>query len=175
MRELLSYLLLVVCVLFGCNRPSPKPDPPPVDPGPILDVLYLAELHNAERSSPLALNEYLTRAAQDHAIWMAANRRMSHRGEGGSSPAQRILATGYEWQTYGENVAYGQHDPDEVFRVWMRSPGHRRNILSRAYADIGIGIARAENGQRYWCVTFGRTGLGHDEWNEDLATPELEP
>lgn len=41
-----------------------------------------------------------------------------------------------------ENIAWGTGDlatPIAIFRAWMRSPGHRANILGR-YAALGIGL-----------------------------------
>ena len=136
----------------------------------------LLSIHNHNRSSPLTLNPLLTQAAQKHAAWMASRQRMSHRGDGRTSPGDRIRESGYDWATYGENVAYGQRTPDDVMRVWLASPGHRRNIKSAAYREIGIGYATANSGAIYWCVTFGsRTFAGGElEWDESMAAPELE-
>jgi uncharacterized protein YkwD len=43
----------------------------------------------------------------------------------------------------GENIAWGTGSKSSVrsiFGAWMRSPGHRRNILSNDYEHIGIGL-----------------------------------
>ena len=43
----------------------------------------------------------------------------------------------------GENIAWGSYDyatPRSIVRSWMHSPGHRANILSRRFREIGIGI-----------------------------------
>jgi uncharacterized protein YkwD len=37
---------------------------------------------------------------------------------------------------------------------WMDSPPHKRNILG-SFSQIGVACATAEDGKRYWCVTFG--------------------
>jgi len=44
----------------------------------------------------------------------------------------------------GENIAWGTSDrtsPGKIVRAWMRSPGHRRNILDRRFDELGLGIA----------------------------------
>lgn len=41
----------------------------------------------------------------------------------------------------GENIAYGQENPIEVFNAWMKSKGHRENILDKAYKTIGVGVS----------------------------------
>ena len=38
----------------------------------------------------------------------------------------------------GENIAMGQRTPREVVDGWMNSPGHRANILSSSFAEIGV-------------------------------------
>ena len=58
------------------------------------------------------------------------------------------------FQAAAENVAYGFDDVDSVMAGWMRSPGHRRNILGK-FSEIGVGRAIARDGASYWCVTFG--------------------
>ena len=50
--------------------------------------------------------------------------------------------------------SYGFDDVPSVMDGWMRSPGHRRNILGK-YEEIGVGRAIARDGASYWCVTFG--------------------
>lgn len=173
-------LLLLLILTLGCDQ-IVVPPPPPVDVEvkPVDEILAVNEkllrLHNGNRTSPLSTNVELTVAAQQHANWMAANRRMSHRGEGGSSPSSRIKAAGYAWVTYGENVAYGQPTPEEVMRVWMNSLGHRRNIKNNAFDGVGFGHAKSSSGQIYWCVTFGSRGFnGFDEWDEAQAAPNFE-
>lgn len=167
------FIELLLSLLSSWVKPAPKPTPVDPKPGPHLPEIArkLLEIHNANRSSPLAENSRLTKAAQDHANWMAANRRMSHRGAGFSSPGARIKAAGYDWTTYGENVAYGQSTPEQVMGVWLRSPGHRRNIKSGAYTEIGLGYATASTGQIYWCVTFGNRAYGSFDWSESWCCP----
>ncbi len=44
---------------------------------------------------------------------------------------------GYE---YGENSAYGFRTPAATVRAWMRSPGHRANILNSIFRETGVGL-----------------------------------
>jgi uncharacterized protein YkwD len=41
----------------------------------------------------------------------------------------------------GENIARGGVTPRQMVRMWMRSPGHRGNILSRRFTHMGVGAA----------------------------------
>ncbi|MER6403784.1 CAP domain-containing protein [Streptomyces viridosporus] len=119
-------------------------------------VAEVVELVNAERSkagcSPVKVNATLTEAAQKHSEDMAASRTMSHTGSDGSSPADRITRAGYNWSTYGENVAYGYSTPAQVMAGWMDSPGHKENILNCAFEEIGVGLAQPNS---YWTQNFG--------------------
>lgn len=162
------------------EKPSPpKPSVLPYPTTPKVDsvVAEVLRIHNANRSpeSPLKLHSLLTQAAQKHADWMAKNRRMSHRGDKFSSPGARINAVGYQWSTYGENVAWGQTTPEQVMRVWLNSAAHRRNIKNTAYHEIGVGCAVSSNGGVYWCVTFGsRAFTSVNQWDETECYPEFE-
>ncbi|GFE27230.1 CAP domain-containing protein [Streptomyces nigrescens] len=116
----------------------------------------VVELVNDERRkagcSPLTVNAKLTKAAQDHSKDMADHRNMSHTGSDGSSPEDRITRAGYNWSSYGENVAYGYSTPESVMEGWMTSPGHKRNILDCSFKEIGVGHAQPDD---YWTQNFG--------------------
>jgi len=57
----------------------------------------------------------------------------------------------------GENVAYGFPNGRSVVRDgWMKSPGHRANILNRKYRLMGIGARKGHNGRWYVAQVFGR-------------------
>jgi len=61
---------------------------------------------------------------------------------------------GLRYSAAGENIAMGQRTPQEVVNAWMSSPGHRSNILSPAYTQIGVGLAKKSNGVCYWTQMF---------------------
>jgi uncharacterized protein YkwD len=107
---------------------------------------------NAERGrhglDPLRLNARLSRAAVAHAGDMERRNYFSHDSLGGGSFVDRIRSTGYlngarSW-TVGENLAWGsggRSTPLTITKMWMNSPGHRANILSSTFREIGIGVA----------------------------------
>ena len=59
----------------------------------------------------------------------------------------RILETGYarnQRLVAGREHRLGHRQPGtagSIQRAWMRSPGHKANILRRQFREIGIGIA----------------------------------
>ncbi|MGW2747781.1 CAP domain-containing protein [Streptomyces sp. NPDC001450] len=142
-------------------RPTTSATPtPPSTPKPTAAasgvVARIVALVNAERSKvgcpALTLNSTLTKVAQAHSQDMAAHQNMSHTGSDGSSPGDRITSAGYNWSTYGENVAYGYSTPEQVMAGWMSSPGHRANILNCSFKEIGVGLAQPNS---YWTQDFG--------------------
>jgi len=59
------------------------------------------------------------------------------------------------WQTAGENIGAGP-SASAIYRAFMRSQSHRDNILSRSFADIGIGAARNSGGTLFVDEVFRR-------------------
>jgi uncharacterized protein YkwD len=121
-------------------------------------VAEVVKAHNRLRADArlpaLATSPKLQEAARQHARDMAARGKMSHSGRDGSSAIDRIMAQGYQYRRAGENIAAGHFTIDELMQGWMKSPPHKRNILG-SFSQIGVAYATAENGKRYWCVTFG--------------------
>ncbi len=117
-------------------------------------------LVNEERSSAglssLQLSRKLSAAAQAHAEDMALKGFMGHTGSDGSSPADRVTAAGYDYVYVGENVGEGYTTPQTMMQGWMGSTGHKANILSKNYTQMGVGYKVAKDGTAYWAQTFGR-------------------
>jgi uncharacterized protein YkwD len=108
-------------------------------------------LHNRERAArglpKLTEQADLRAAAEDHSAHMVGAHFFAHDTPDGTDFAERILGTGYArgrgW-SLGENIAWGSGPlatAAGIHRAWMRSPGHKANILRRQFREIGIGIA----------------------------------
>jgi uncharacterized protein YkwD len=100
------------------------------------------------------VNAKLMKAARNHSGNMARYGSMSHYL--GGSVQQRAMANGYPSSWTGENIAQGQHGAHQVMNVWLASSGHRNNIMSYSYSEIGIGVAWSSWGVPYWTQVFGR-------------------
>lgn len=159
--------LASTAIASSCLSPRSQPQPQPLPaprinrPGPVEPselVEQVVEAHNAYRAkaglTPLVVNPELEAAADEQARDMAKRRKMGHKGGDGSSPFDRMKRQGYTFRAAAENVAYGFDDVGEVMTGWMKSPGHRRNILGN-FSEIGVGRVIARDGASYWCVTFG--------------------
>ncbi len=128
-------------------------------------------LLNDERASrglhKLRLNAQLTNAARAHSGDMVAKRYFDHVSKSGKDVVDRLYRTGYlgDAQSWivGENLAWGSGSrgtPKQILMAWMNSPGHRQNILTGRYREIGIGVVdgtpagRRADGATY-TTTFG--------------------
>ncbi|WP_204357843.1 CAP domain-containing protein, partial [Streptomyces sp. ICC1] len=115
-------------------------------------------LVNSERAAagcgPLKDDPQLRAAAQGHSDDMARRNFFSHSNPDGADPGKRTTAAGYRWSTYGENIAKGQQTPAQVMDSWMKSQGHRENILNCSFKDIGVGIHQGPGGP-WWTQNFG--------------------
>ena len=104
------------------------------------------QLH-AQRISP-----ELTKAAQDHAWYMARTGQFSHSVNGGF--VARARRHKYPGSAYGEIILYGAGNIPETFNGWLNSPGHRAILLSGA-REVGYGYAVDRSGRTYWVGVFG--------------------
>lgn len=118
-------------------------------------------LQNRARESrgarPLCVHPALQKAARSHSAEMIRKDRFFHGNVG-----KRLKRHGYRWSTHGENIAYGsgrRGSPESVFGRWMKSRGHKRNILVKGFREVGIGTAtgtfKGTNGVTVYTVDFG--------------------
>ena len=114
---------------------------------------------------PLIWDEDLARIAQAYARELARAGRLSHTDRNGNGPSERALAFGYPVTKdieggvrigVAENLAYigtgmvtgvGYVDPTNGTAIgtalmdgWMKSPGHRKNILDPLADRFGSGV-----------------------------------
>ncbi len=124
------------------------------------EEIILTHTNHARKKAhlaPLRFNGQLRKVAKEQSISMAKTKTLSHEVNG-NGLAARIKKHGYAYRNVGENIAYGC-SPSEVVRLWMKSPGHKKNILNPKFAEIGIGIARANDGSLYITQVFGKSAL----------------
>lgn len=94
-------------------------------------------------------NGQLEQAALVHSNDMYANNYFSHVAKDGSKAGDRIDDAGYRWRTYAENIAFGYRSEKEVVFGWIQSPGHCKNIMNKAYNEMGV--SRVGD---YWTQVF---------------------
>lgn len=119
---------------------------------------------------PQRINPALTKAAQDHANYMASTGSFSHYTNGGYQ---------YRANKYGfrggvrENIASGFGTVDATFNTWQGSGGHYASIVSGT-SEAGFGYAVSRNGATYWVGVYGSPAAGDAAGEEEgFAEKEL--
>ncbi len=104
----------------------------------------------------LAWHCQLENAAQVHSDAMASNDFFDHTGLDGSSPGERITAAGYDWYTYGENIAAGYGDAQAAMDAWIASPGHCANLMNPNFMEMGAAMGSDPDSTYgiYWTQDF---------------------
>lgn len=111
------------------------------------EVLKLVNEARAEAGVPaLELDVSLRKAAQIRAKECVGT--FSHTRPNGTSYKTAISEVGVETKYTGENVATGHTSAKQVVDRWLKSEGHRANILNANFTKIGIGLEK-NVGNRY--------------------------
>ncbi len=142
---------VVAAVLAACLAPAAvrvaHADP--------LDARHIVALTNESRRRaglpPVAIDERLMAAARAKLFDMLKGDYFDHRTPDGRQPWTFMHAAGYRFQAAAENLAKGYDNEPELQRAWMKSRGHRANILNPLFTEIGVADA---NG--IVVVMFGR-------------------
>ncbi|MGI8383977.1 CAP domain-containing protein [Robertmurraya sp. P23] len=115
----------------------------------------VVELTNQERAknglAALKVDTALSKVAREKSLDMSKNGYFSHTSPTYGSPFDMMKQFGISYQYAGENIAMGQRTPEEVVQAWMKSEGHRKNILSANFNYIGVGYVESGN---YWTQMF---------------------
>jgi uncharacterized protein YkwD len=114
-----------------------------------LCLVNVQRARHGERA--LRPNADLARSAAAHSEDMVAKNYFDHVSPAGETPLDRIRKSSYlpsrAAYVVGENIALGTMQlatPAAIVASWMKSPGHRANILNPDFRDSGIGVvARA--------------------------------
>jgi Cysteine-rich secretory protein family len=101
----------------------------------------------SEHDPDLTIDPQLSAAAQAKANDMIRGNYWAHNSPDGKTPWSFIAAAGYQYQSAGENLAYGFANASDAVIGWMNSPEHRANIMNPAYQNVGFGVASSSNYQ----------------------------
>lgn len=120
----------------------------------------VVQLTNAQRAKiglpPLKMNWELQRMARVKSEDMRNRNYFDHQSPSYGSPFDMMKSFGIHFSYAGENIAAGQQTPESVVDSWMKSPGHRANILKKEYTQIGCGVAVGGQYGYYWTQEFIR-------------------
>jgi uncharacterized protein YkwD len=113
-----------------------------------LERHVLAELNDVRRAHglrPLRLSAPLGIAADRHSRAMGRHGFFEHESRDGSSFWRRVKrfygSRGYRRWSVGENLLWSTPglDATRAVELWLKSPGHRKNILTPRWREIGLG------------------------------------
>ena len=128
------------------SQQQPPQPPAAPDPGADYDSAVVAQtnaIRKAHGLAPLQVSARLTAAAEQHSASMGKTGYFAHESADGSAFWKRVeqyypQGNSSYWAV-GENIIYGSPDltvPDAM-TAWMNSPGHRDNILSNDWREVG--------------------------------------
>jgi putative cell wall-binding protein len=111
----------------------------------------------------LLVSNMLSEACDRHNSDMAKYGFFDHYTKGsdwfavGSSPWDRMAASGYTSTYRGENIAAGYPTAASVFAGWKASSAHRENMLNRNFKVCGVSLVNATGSVygSYWTTDFG--------------------
>ena len=126
-----------------------------------------AEL-NAERAQnglkALRWSDKLFYSAHRHNLLMAQQNTLSHQLPGEASLGDRVSVF-YAWSACGENIAWNSDRSQagalalqtSMYEETAPNDGHRRNVLSTSFVDVGVDVVDDSAHGRIWLTTdFGR-------------------
>jgi uncharacterized protein YkwD len=69
---------------------------------------------------------------------MVRNQYFAHVSPSGVTPWHWFQVNGYSYSHAGENLATGYPNAQATVDAWVRSPSHRRNLISADFREIGV-------------------------------------
>jgi len=136
MRIASAPIMMILAILVS-SGPSANAQ----ENGPARILFESANHDRAARGlAPLKWSGALARAAQQHALRMAAQNTISHQFTGEPGMVDRASQAGARFSSLAENVAVGP-SAESIHRQWMNSPPHRANLLDAKLDSVGIAVA----------------------------------
>lgn len=192
MRHVLVWVTTVLIALTtagGCvvvdrdgapGATGPAPESPPGDhadaPPEQRMARHIFDRVNAERAKrglkPVAWNGDLAAVARQWSKEMARTGRFKHQDT--QALLQRDRVSGFA--AIGENIfrATGPVSAGRIHAGWMRSDGHRANVVNPGWNRVGIGVFCADDCSVWATEEFGRT-IGADRPSVSEKTPPMKP
>lgn len=114
------------------------------------EVLKYTNLERTNRSiRAVDLNKCVDHYAELQAARMASRHRIYHQ-------SMSTVMSGCKLRMVGENVASGYTTGRRVVQSgWMKSSGHKANILNKGFRLMGVGAVRDSRGVWYVAQVFG--------------------
>jgi hypothetical protein len=156
-QGLMACLVLVAPVVLAQSRhvqPSQAVGQGSIQPESRQIVELANEARAAHGAGPLRWDPALAAAARQHCLRMAAEGPISHRYGGEPDLSERAGQAGAHFSLIEENVATGP-TPAAIHGEWMRSPGHRTNLMNPDVDRVGVAVV-ASRGVLYAAADYAR-------------------
>jgi uncharacterized protein YkwD len=147
----------------GAPVPPQPPAPPPlgaVDLSPLEQKLYVLQnaYRNAQSLGSLQLDPRLVAIARMRAQDMVARNYFAHTAPTGETAFGLLSQAGYIYTIAGENIARNNYPDAETAAIamdgFLNSPSHKENVMDGRFKNVGIGVATAPDGMKYFAVVF---------------------
>ncbi|MDQ1403858.1 MAG: hypothetical protein QOG03_2174 [Actinomycetota bacterium] len=141
-------LALLAVLLVGLVVPMLHPVAASADTGSD-EAAFVAKINQLRASKGLGqlqVDGQLVGIARNWAGRMSSAGRISHNPNLASQVTEN-------WIKLGENVGHGT-DVDSLFRAFVNSPEHYRNLVDPAFNYVGVGVVRAGDGSMYTSHEF---------------------
>lgn len=116
----------------------------------------LLNLDRARYNLPaLVIDPELSRIARLKSQDMRENQYFAHTSPTYGDVRQMLDTFGYSYSAAGENIAH-HATVEKSQAAFLSSPGHRSNIMSKAYTKVGIGVVTDAKGYVYVTQIFCR-------------------
>jgi len=110
----------------------------------------------------LSYDTHLASIARSHSRAMATQEFFAHTTPDGKTAMDRYKQADYESRRAGENISKRypatttpvETIANDVVKAWMDSPGHRENILKKAFSREGIGVYQGADGALFVTQNF---------------------
>lgn len=157
-------IVLAVAILQACTSTKPvkkteptinaaAPETSTIAPAVERDVLHYINQHRESKGLPaLSFNAIVANEARRHSTAMAS-RRIPFGHQGLNARTKIITGKITSVHAVSENVARGSITAQQAVNLWLKSPGHRKNIEGN-YKYTGIGVARDRKSELYFTQIF---------------------
>lgn len=111
--------------------------------------LYSNFIRQIKNRKPLELEQDLSAVSFLHSQDMEAHEFFAHESPNTGTLKDRLNRAQYTFLLAGENIAANYIDGLDVTIGWLNSPGHRVNLLSADFNQIGVGVSGAYYTQNF--------------------------
>jgi uncharacterized protein YkwD len=166
MKKILLPAVLLIAVIFtlnSCSSDSSEVTPVESQTQVVVNYTYspieletLALINDYRLSVGLNALEkinYISAKSEVHDNYMITNNVVNH--DGFVERSDKIIKN-LGAKTVGENIAYNYNTPEAAVAAWLKSPGHKENIVGN-YTHFGISIREnSVTGKKYYTNIFAK-------------------